>query len=82
MFIGVNQRIQRVKELLLGSWFIRNELDVVNQQQIKRVIILLEFIELFCLKSPHDIGNVIRCMNIANIGLTVLFFELVSNGLD
>ena len=50
-----SQRIERVEELFLSTIFSANELNVVDQEQIKRVIIFLESVERFMLVSTYYI---------------------------
>src|SRR5574340_730993 len=82
LLVSVDQRVQGIEELLLRTRFVSDELDVVYQQQIQRIIKLFEFIEVLCLERAHDTGNVIGGVDITDLGLRVLLADQIAYGLQ
>ena len=53
--IALEQRIEDVEELFLGTQLVRKELDVVDQQRIDRAIVLHELLHGAQLQRLHHV---------------------------
>ena len=62
------QRFERIEELFLRAALAGEELDVVDQQQIERVVIALEVVKRLALIGAHDIADVLLGMDVADLG--------------
>src|SRR5690606_15152906 len=67
--------------LFLGSALVREELDVVDEQQVERVVIPLEFIEGLLLVGAHHVGNVLFRVAVADARLGPYIGKVVADGL-
>ena len=77
-----DQRIEGVEELLLSSVLAAEELDIVDQQQIQRVVVLLEAVEGLVLVSAHYVGHVLLGVNVADLGVGIAILHQVADGLQ
>src|SRR5579872_3248574 len=80
--MGLYERIEGVKKLFLRSVLAVKELDIVNQQQIERMVIFLEAVECLVLIGAHHIGHVLLGVNVAHVGRGVEFEQHVADRLD
>ena len=78
---GFDQSIERVEKLFLRATLVREELDVVDQQEIERVVVALELVERLLLVGAYYVGNVLFGMYIPNARLRPSIGNLVANGL-
>ena len=74
------QGLESVKKLFLGTLLVGEELNVINQQQIKRVVALLEFIKSLTLISLDHIRNELLCVDVENFGCWPVVQEAVAHG--
>ena len=72
-----DQRIEGIEEFFLGAVLSAEELDIVDEQQIQRVVVLLESVEGFVLVGPYDIGYILFCMDIADLRLRAALLNQV-----
>ena len=71
LLVRLDQRVERVEELLLGAALVREELDVVDEQEIEGVVVALELVERFLLVSAHHVGHVLLGVAVADARLGV-----------
>ena len=81
LLVRFDQRIEGVEELLLGAVLAAEELDVVDQQQIQRVVVLLEAVEGLVLVGAHYVGHVLLGVNVADLGVGIAILHQVADGL-
>src|ERR1041384_6582721 len=79
---SLDQRVESVEKLLLGAALVREELDVVDEQQIERVVIALELVERFLLVSAHYVGDILLGVTVANPRLRPTVGEMVADRLQ
>ena len=82
LLAALNQRVEGVEEFFLGAVLAGKKLDVVNQQQIQRVVVALEFVKGLVLVGAHDVGHIAFGVDVADFGLRVLLEHVVANGLN
>ena len=66
LFLGPNEGIEGVEEFFLRALLAVEELDVVDQQQVERVVEALEGIEGLLLQGTNKIRYVISGMYVTN----------------
>ena len=81
LLVRLDQRIESVEELLLGAALVGEELYVVDQQQVERVVVALEFVEGFLLIGAHHVGHVLLGVDVTNACLRPPVGDLVADGL-
>jgi hypothetical protein len=67
--VRFDQGVERVKELLLSAALPAEKLDVVDQQQIERVVVAFEVVERLVLIRPDDIGDILLGVDVADLTL-------------
>ena len=77
----VDQRVECIEELLLRPGLSTEELDVVDQQQVQRVVELLEGIEGLVLIRPNDVRDVLLGVRIAYVRRRVPQEDVVRDGM-
>ena len=78
-FFG-QQRFKRVEEFFLRSIFVGEELHIVNQQQIQRVVTLFELVKRLALVGFNHIRDELLCMDVENFGIGLVFQQFAANG--
>jgi hypothetical protein len=63
------QGFKGVEELFLRAIFVGEELHIVNQQQIQRVVTLFEFVKSLALIGFNHIRDKLFCMDVENFGV-------------
>ena len=81
LLVRLDQRIESVEELLLGAALVGEELYVVDQQQVERVVVALEFVEGFLLIGAHHVGHVLLGVDVTDACLRPPVGDLVADGL-
>src|SRR5208283_4334830 len=76
-----HQGLEGVEEFLLCAALAGEELDVVDQQQIERVVVALEFIEGLALIGAHDVADVLLRVDISDLGGRAPRKDGVSHGM-
>ena len=69
LLVRLDQRVESVEELFLGAALAAEELDVVDQQQVERVVVALEIVESLVLVGAHHVGDVLLRVDVADLGL-------------
>src|SRR4030095_1682267 len=69
LLVRLDERVERVEELLLRAALVGEELDVVDEQEVERVVIALELVERLLLVSAHYVGDVLLGMAVADARL-------------
>ena len=82
LLVRLDQRVEQVEELLLRAALAAEELDVVDQQQVERPVMPLEFVEGLVLVRAHHVGDVGLGVDVADLGRRVLRQDVVADGLD
>ena len=77
-----DQRIERIEKFFLSSILAAEKLDVVYQQNIKRMIVSFEIIKSFMLVSPYYVGNILFRVNIPDLGRAVVFQYKITDSLN
>ena len=78
-FFG-QQCFKSVEKLFLCTVFIGKKLHIINQQQVQRVVILLELIKGFALIGLDHIRNKLLGMDIQHLGVRSVNQQLVAYG--
>lgn len=73
------QSFKSVEELFLRAVFVGKELDIVDQQQIERMVMVLEFIKCLALVGLDHIRDKLFGVDVQNLGLRPICQELVAN---
>ena len=73
--------VKQIEEFFHGAVFARNELHIVYQQQIQRMVMTLEFVKRAGAKCFHDVAHIGFGMDVANFRARVLLVNAVANGL-
>ena len=81
LLVRLHQGVEGVEELLLRTSFVGEELDIVDQQKIQRVVVALELVEGFLLVGAHHVGNVLLGVDVANARLGPMLRDLVADRL-
>src|SRR5207245_3163975 len=81
LFARLHQRVERVEKLLLGAPLVGKKLDVVDQQQVERMVVAFEFIKGFLLVSAYYVGNILLRMAIPDTRLRRLVGQVLADGL-
>src|SRR5580765_366202 len=81
LFCG-DQRFKSVEKLFLGAVLAAEELNIVDQQQIKRVVITLEVIKTLALISRDYVAHILLGMDITDPGGRIVGQHLVANGVN
>ena len=64
-----------MRAILVGQ-----KLHIVNQQQVQRVVALLELFKRLALVSLDHIGDKLFCVNVQHLGRRVVGHQLVADG--
>jgi hypothetical protein len=80
--VRLDERVESVEELLLGAVLVGEELDIVDQQQVERMVVALELVERLLLIGTHHVGNVLLGVRIAHSRLLALRGDMVSDRLQ
>src|SRR4029079_13841452 len=67
LFVRFDKRVEGIKKFFLSAILSAEELHIVDEEQIKGVVILLEPVKGFVLVGPHDIGHILFRMDIADL---------------
>ena len=76
------QGLEGVEELLLRSVLVGEKLHIVNEQQVQRVVTLLEFIKRFALIGFNHIRDKLFGMDVENFCARVVQQQLVADGMN
>ena len=82
LLVRIDQRIEGVEEFLLRAVLSAEELNIVDQQQIQRVVVLLEAVERLVLIGAHDIGHILFRVDVAHVRMRIVFMHQVADRLD
>jgi hypothetical protein len=74
------QRFEGVEELFLRALLVGEKLHVVDQQQVERVVTLLELVEGLALVGLDHIGNELFGVDVENLGLWTVGQQVVADG--
>jgi len=77
-----HQGFEGVEEFFLGARFAGKELNIVDQQQVERVVIAFELVESLALVGFHHVRYVLFRMDVANPRVGVFVEHLVADGVD
>ena len=64
--------LEGIKKLFLGTLFVGQELHVVDQQQIQRVVAFFELIKCLALVGFNHITDKLLCMDVENFCIWAL----------
>ncbi len=64
------QRFERIEEFFLRTCLAGEKLDIVDQQQIERVVIALEVVKRLALIGSNHVAYVLLGMDVADLGST------------
>ena len=73
------QGLKGVEKLFLGAIFVGKELHVVNEEQIERVVTVLELVKCFALIGFNHIRHKLLSVNVENFGVGPVSQQLVSH---
>src|SRR5207237_7960359 len=82
LLMRVDQGVEGVEELLLCSVLAAEELNVIDQQEIERVIVFFESVECLVLVSANYIGYILLGVDISHTCLRVLVMHQIANRLN
>ena len=82
LLVRLDQRVECVEELFLGTVLAAEELNVVDQQQIERMVVALEFVERLLMIGAHHVGDVLCRMQITHFGGGVLRQNVIAHSMD
>ena len=70
LLVRLDQGVEGVEELLLRTALVGEELDVVDEQQVERVVVALELVEGLLLIGAHHVGDVLLGVDVpdASVG--------------
>ncbi|MDT4849219.1 hypothetical protein FQZ97_833340 [compost metagenome] len=74
------QGLEGVEEFFLRALFVGEELHVVDQQQIQRVVTLLELVEGLALVGLDHIRHKLLGVDVENLGLWTIGQQVVADG--
>src|SRR4029079_18799397 len=80
--MGLYESVEGVEKLLLGAVLVGKELDVIDQEQVERVVEALEFIKRLLLVGAHHVRDVLLGMRVAHLRLFALGGQMVADGLQ
>ena len=78
----LDKRVERVEKLFLGSAFAAEKLDIIDQQQVKGVVVTLEIVKSLMLVGANDIRNILLRMNVADFAFRGPRVKMIADGLD
>ena len=76
------QRLEGVEELLLRALLAGEELDVVDQQQVERVVLRLQLVEGLALVVLHHVGDELLGVQVEDARVGPVGEERVADGVD
>ena len=76
------QRLEGIEKFLLGSFFAGKKLDVVDQQQIERVVFGLQLIECLALIVLDDVGDELFGVQIKHPRLGPIGQQCIADGVN
>src|ERR1041384_520090 len=82
LLVRLDQGIESVEELFLRTALVGKELDVVDQEQVERVVVALELVERLLLVSAYHVRNVLLGVDVADACLGTAVGDLVADRLD
>ncbi len=82
LLVSLDQRVESVEKLFLRSVLAGEELDVVDQKKIERMVVTLELVEGFLLIGANHIGDILRGVKIADAGAGMLRENEVADRMD
>ena len=82
LLVRLDERVEQIEELFLGSALAAEELDVVDEQQIERAVVTLEVVEGLVLIGPHHVGDVGLGVDVADLRLGAGVEDVIADGLD
>ena len=82
MLLGRDQCFERIEKLFLGAAFAAEELNIIDQQHVQRVVVMFEVIKTLALVGRHHVAHVLFRMNIADAGARLVGHHLVADGMD
>ena len=82
LLMRVDEGVEGVEKFFLRLGFAGEKLNIVDQQDVERMVILFEFFKLVGLVSAHHIGNVPLGVHIADFCLRVVNLDLIAHRLD
>ena len=77
-FFG-QQSLERIEKLFLCAVLVGKKLNVVNKEQVQRVVALLELVKSLALVSFNHIRHKLFCVDVENFGLRVVNQQFVAN---
>ena len=77
-FFG-QQRLKCIEKLFLRALFVRKKLHIVNQQQIERMVAVLELIESFALVRLHHVRHKLLCVDVKNLRKRLVLKQFIAN---
>ena len=76
------QRVEGVEKFFLRAVFSAEELDIVYEQQIERVVVALELVERLLVIGAHHVGDVLCRVQVADLGGGVLSQDIIADGVN
>ena len=76
------QRLEGVEELLLRALLAGEELDVVDQQQVERVVLRLQLVEGLALVVLHHVGDELLGVQVEDARIGPVGEQRVADGVD
>ena len=67
LLVRFDERVEGVEELFLRAALAAEELDVVDQQQVERMVVALEIVEGLVLVGAHHVGDVLLGVDVADL---------------
>nr|GEW26933.1 hypothetical protein [Tanacetum cinerariifolium] len=82
LLLGCNQRFERVEELFLRAAFAAEELNIIDQEHVQRVVVMLEVVEALALVGRHHVAHILFRVDVADLGAGLVGHHLVADGMD
>ena len=69
LLVRLEERVERVEELLLRARLADEELHVVDEEEVERAVVALERVEALVLVGAHDVGDELLGVDVADLRL-------------
>ena len=82
LFFGRDQRLEGIEKLFLGAAFPTKKLNIVNEQQIERMIVALEIIKALALIRRDHVSYILLGVDIPNFDGRIICQHLIADRMN
>ncbi len=82
LLVRLEERVERIEELFLGTRLADEELHVVDEEEVERAVVALERVEALVLVGTHHVGHELLGVDVAHLGFRVALQHLGADRLQ